>query len=65
MLMKSDEESINETEEEVAMIKEEGNPGTEVDRDPNVRITRSVRVSRPPTKLTMAQHHLHTQAHIK
>ena len=54
MLMKSDEESINETEEEVAMIKEEGNPGTEVDRDPNVRITRSVRVSRPPTKLTMA-----------
>ena len=60
-----DEEFINETEDEVAMIEEEFNPSSEVDRDPKVKTTRSGSVSRPPTKLTMAQHHLHTQAHIK
>lgn len=45
---------------------EEPNPSTddEEEDDPEeVRITRSGRVSRPPAKLTLAQHHLHTQAH--
>jgi hypothetical protein len=32
------------------MIKEKVNPSTEDDRDPNVRTTRSRRVSRPTTK---------------
>ena len=45
------------------MLEEEVNPSTEDDTGPNVRTTRSGRVSRPPTKLTMVQHHLHTQAH--
>lgn len=58
-----EEESINETEDEVAMIEEEVNPSSEVDRDPKVKTTRSGSISRRPTKLTMAQHHLHTQAH--
>ena len=56
-----DEEQANETENEEAML--EINPSTQDDSDPNVRTTRSGRVSRPPTKLTMVQHHLHTQAH--
>ena len=41
---------------------EETNPSTEDDKDPNVKTTRSGRISKPPAKLTMAQHHLHTQA---
>ena len=52
---------MNETENEEAML--EVNPSTEDDTDPNVRTTRSERVSRPPSKLTMVQRHLHTQAH--
>ena len=43
----------------------EVNPSNEDDTDPNVRTTRSGRVSRPPSKLTMVQHHLHTQAHCR
>ena len=43
---------------------EEVNPNTdEDDEGPNVTVTRSGRVSKPPAKLTMVQHHLHTQAH--
>ena len=45
------------------LIEEEVNPSSEVDIDPKVKTTRSGSVSRPPTKLTMAQHHVHTQAH--
>jgi hypothetical protein len=56
----SEDEPINEPENEEALIEEEVNPSTEDDKeDPNVKI----RVSRPLTKLTMAQNHLHTQAH--
>ena len=58
-----DEEPVNETENEEAML--EVNPSTEDDTDPNVRTTRSGRASRPPSKLTMIQHHLHTQAHCQ
>jgi hypothetical protein len=63
-----DEEPANETENEEALL--EVNPSTEDVTDPNVRTTRSGRVSRPPSKLTtskltMVQHHLHTQAHCQ
>ena len=58
-----DEEPANETENEEAML--EVNPSTQDDSDPNVRTTRSGRVSRPPSKLTMVQNHLHTQAHCR
>ena len=44
----------------------EVSPSTEDDTDPNVRTTRSGRVSRSPTRLAMVQHHLHsTQAHCQ
>ena len=58
-----DEEPANETENEEALL--EVNPSTQDDSDPNVRTTRSGRVSRPPSKLTMVQNHLHTQAHCR
>ena len=60
-----DEELVNETENVEAMIEEEFKSNTEDDTDPNVRTTRYGRVSRPPEKLTMVQHHLHTQAHCQ
>jgi hypothetical protein len=56
-----DEEPVNENEE--AML--EVNPSTEDDTDPNVRTARSGRVSRPPSKLTIVQHQLHTRAHCQ
>ena len=58
-----DEEPVNETENKEAML--EVNPSTQDDTEPNVRTTRSGRVSRPPSKQTMVQHHLHTQAHCQ
>ena len=49
-----DEEPANETENAEALL--EVNPSTQDDSDPNVRTTtRSGRVSRPPSKLTMVQ----------
>ena len=47
------------------MLEEEVNTSTEDDTNPNVRAKRSGRVSRPPTKLTMVQHHLLTKAHCQ
>ena len=54
----------NESEDEaLESVAEETNPSTSHDIAANVRVTRSGRTSRPPAKLTLAQHHLHTQAH--
>ena len=61
----ANEEPVNENENEESMIEKEVNPSTEDDTDQNVRTKRSGRVSRPPTKLTTVQHHLHTQAHCQ
>ena len=58
-----DEEPANETENAEALL--EVNPSTQNETDPNVRTTRAGRVSRPPSKLTMVQNHLHTQAHCR
>ncbi|KAI2506113.1 Reverse transcriptase (RNA-dependent DNA polymerase) [Fragilaria crotonensis] len=55
-----DSESTDDPESEA----EEANPRTDpTEETENVRVTRSGRTSRPPTKLTLAQHHLHAQAH--
>ncbi len=54
----SEDKPINVSENEEALIEEEVNPSTEDDKeDPNVKITSPGRVSRPLTKLTMAQNH--------
>lgn len=58
-VVEEDENMENESGEDPEPETEEANPRT----DQNVRVTRSGRTSRPPTKLTLAQHHLHTQAH--
>jgi hypothetical protein len=58
-----DEEPANQTENAEALL--EVNPSTQNETDPNVRTTRAGRVSRPPSKLTMVQNHLHTQAHCR
>ena len=56
----SDSESGDDDPESEA---EEANPRTEQEETANVKVTRSGRTSKPPIKLTLAQHHLHTQAH--
>ena len=62
-----DEAEENEDDGDEAEADEEPNPSTEdegEEEDPEeVKITRSGRVSRPPAKLTLVQHHLHTQAY--
>lgn len=57
-------EDPNPSNEERETV-EELNPSNDEDEDnpTNVRVTRSGRISRPPAKLSLAQHHLHTQAH--
>jgi hypothetical protein len=61
----SGENPESEAEDNLESEAEEANPRTNQEDTANVRVTRSGRTSRPPTKLTLAQHHLHTQAHNK
>ncbi|KAI2510062.1 Reverse transcriptase (RNA-dependent DNA polymerase) [Fragilaria crotonensis] len=58
-----EEDLDNESGDESETEAEEANPRADQEETENVRVTRSGRTSRPPTKLTLAQHHLHAQAH--
>ena len=50
-------------EEELNPSIDEDEEGGDDDNQETVKVTRSGRVSRPPSKLTLVQHHLFTQAH--
>ena len=59
----ADESESESEEKEQESVAEGANASTDQDGAATVRVTRSGRTSRPPSKLTLAQHHLQTQAH--
>jgi hypothetical protein len=61
-LIKLGDEMVEEEEPPNETDKQEVNPSTDYDIEPNVRMTSSGRISRRPTKRTMVHHHLYTQA---